>query len=67
MTNFYKANHYNVGDLLAVLQNIPKDYKIEVYADDFESHCGVIDDIDVDRSTAHGSAGAPCHYSQPLD
>lgn len=49
MTNFYKANPYNVGDLLTVLQNIPKDYKIEVYADDFESHCGAIDDIDVDH------------------
>ena len=49
MTSFYKANHYNVGDLLAVLQNIPKDYKIEVYTDDFESHCGAIDDIDVDH------------------
>ena len=49
MTNFYKANYYNVGDLLAVLQNIPKDYKIEVHADDFESHYGAIDDIDIDH------------------
>ena len=49
MSNFYKENHYNVGELIAVLQDVPKDYKIQVYSDDFDSCSGKINDIDIDH------------------
>ena len=50
MLNLYKENYYNVGELLAVLQELPKDYKIQVYSEDFESHSGKVNDINIDHN-----------------
>lgn len=50
MPNFYKENYYNVGELVAVLRKVPKDYKIQIYSEDFDCCCGKINDIDIDHN-----------------
>ena len=47
MPNFYKENYYNVGELVAVLRKVPKDYKIQIYSEDFDCCCGKINYIDI--------------------
>lgn len=51
MLNLYKENFYNVGDLISVLQTVPKDYEIEIYSVDFDAICGRVSDIDIDHET----------------
>ena len=49
MPSFYKESHYNVGELIAVLQNLPKDYSVQVNGDELDFCSGEINEIDINH------------------